>query len=385
MYGFLDILPWAKLALLSCVASIFLTGNRAIGFGAMDIMFIAFSVLVVISAVFAWDPGICISEWTTYASWVLMYFCLVSILTTPNRALLFTLFFILINFKLSQHGARSFAMRGFSFTHWGLSGSPGWFNNSGELAMQMVVIFSISWGIVSAFRDSLSGKLRWWVMVILFPGTAALTVIGSSSRGGQLALIAVVVTILLKSGHLLKSIFILAILVFAGLHLLPDEQLARFSSMGEDTTSEYRLMHWEHAIEVINKYPMTGIGYKNWPAYYYIHYNPEKLEVIHNTVLEAFSELGYPAGILFIIMIASSFIMNARSRREMKDFDDDEGKSIAAIATGLNLGLLGTCIAAFFMSVLFYPVFWMAFALTSALRHISRDKLRKPKTSVPSE
>jgi O-antigen ligase len=384
MYTFLDILPWGQLTILSCVVSVFLTGNRTIGFGAMDKMFIAFSILVVISGIFAWDPGESLLEWTTYTSWVLMYFCVVSILTTPNRVLLFTLFFVLINFKLSQHGARTFASRGFGFTGWGLSGPPGWFHNSGELSLQMVIMFSMSWSILAGLREFISGTKRWWVLLLLFPGTAALTVIGTSSRGGQIALLAVVLIIFLKGHHLLKRTLVLSLLMYIGWSLLPEEQITRFNTMGEDETSEYRLMHWENAIEVINEHPGTGIGYKNWPSYYLANYNPVKLEAIHNSVLEAFVELGYPGGTLFLIMVIASFAMNVRSRREMNNIGGVEGKSIAAIATGINLGMLGTCIAAFFMSVLFYPVFWLAFALTSAVRHISRNKVQQLKNMPAS-
>jgi putative inorganic carbon (HCO3(-)) transporter len=381
MYTFLDILPWGQLTILVCVVSTFLTGSRAIGFGAMDKMFIAFSIWVVISGIFAWDPGESWSQWTTYTSWVFMYFCVVSILTTPNRVLLFTLFFVLINFKLSQHGARTFAMRGFSFTGWGLSGSPGWFHNSGELALQMVIVFSMSWSLLAGLREFISGTKRWWILLLLFPGTAALTIIGSSSRGGQIALLAVILIVLMKGRHLFKSTLIVAMLMFIGWSVLPEEQIARFNTLGEDETSEYRLVYWEDAIEIANKHPWTGIGYRNWGAYYQTYYYSisGRAEVIHNTFLEAFVDLGYPGGILFLIMVTASFVMNARSRREMNDIGGVEGKSIAAIATGINLGMLGTCIAAFFMSVLFYPMFWLAFALTSAVRHISRNKVQQVK------
>jgi len=379
MYPVLNFLPWGQVAILAAVASIFMTRSKALGFGAMDKLFIAFSITVLFSVIFAWNVDIALKNWTTYVSWVLMYFCVVSVLTTPNRLLLFTIFFILINFKLSQHGARTFAMRGFGFARWGLSGSPGWFHNSGEFALQMVVLFSISLTLLIAFREKIESSIRWRLLLLLFPGTAALSVIGSSSRGGQLALIAVVLVFILKGKYLFRNLAALAILVVVTLYILPEEQLARFHSAGEDNTSELRLMHWQHAVEVIEKNPL-GIGYKNWIPYYSAIYQPEKLEQIHNTVLESFVELGYQGGALFLIMMLTAFVMNRRTRQEMLDIDTNEGKVIAALAAGVNLGLLGTFIAAMFMSVLFYPMFWLAFALTSALRHMSLHMQNKKKT-----
>lgn len=376
MYPVIDILPWGQLAILGAVASVFITQNKALGFGVMDMLFIVFTIIVFFSIIFAWNIDASLQAWTTYVSWMLMYFCVVSVLTTPKRILLFGIFFILINFKLSQHGARIFAMRGFSFARYGLAGSPGWFHNSGEFALQMVVLFSMSLVLLLAFREQVEKRLRWWVLLFLFPGTAALCVIGSSSRGGQLALVAVILVIGLKSKYFIRSSMILVLLSSLALYILPEEQLARFEVAGEDNTSESRLIHWEHAIDTIKHNPL-GIGYKNWTDYYYTVYQPEKLEAIHNTVLEAFVELGWPGGILFLVMMITAFVMNIRTRREMLRINTTEGNAVAALSAGVNLGLLGTLIAALFMSVLFYPMFWLAFALTSALRHVSKKTLKE--------
>jgi O-antigen ligase len=385
MYPALDIIPWGQFAILSCVASVFLTQSRAIGFGAMDKMFIVFSLIVILSAIFAWDTQASLKHWTTYTSWILMYFCIVSILTTPNRILLFTLFFILVNFKLSQHGARTFAMRGFSFSGHGLTGPPGWFRNSGEYGLQMVVIFSISLAILLALREYVKSAARWWTLIFLFPGTAAVTVLGSSTRGGQIAFLAVLMALFLKRRQLFKKLIYATVVLYIGFQLLPETQITRFTTMGDDPTSQARLVHWENAIDVIENNPL-GIGYKNWIPYYAENYNPELIQEIHNTVLQVFVELGYPGGILFLIMLIATFVMNVKTIREMNSIDRVEAKTIAALARGINLGLLGTFIAALFMSVLYYPMFWLAFSLTSALRHIALKKVKSLANSTePTE
>ena len=184
-----------------------------------------------------------------------------------------------------------------------------------------------------------------------------------------MALLAIFLILFLKGKNFLRKVlFILAI--YIGLHFLPAKQIERFNTMGDDQTSQLRLVHWENAIDVIQNNPL-GIGYYNWAHYYPTYYDVVKYEEIHNTILQAMVELGYHGGILFALMIIIAFVMNAKTIREMDRFDNYQGEILAAIARGINLGLLGSLIAALFMSVLFYPVFWLAFALTSALRHIS--------------
>ena len=164
MYPALEIIPWGQVALILCLASIFVTGSKAIRFGAMDKIFILISVVVILSIVFAWDSSVSLENWTVFASWIVLYFCVVSILTTPRRMLLFIIFFLLINFKMSQHGARTFALRGFAFTNWGLAGSPGWFQNSGELALQMVVAIAIGACLLLGLKKYIENRTRWWVL-----------------------------------------------------------------------------------------------------------------------------------------------------------------------------------------------------------------------------
>ena len=77
-------------------------------------------------------------------TWVLVYFLTISIVNTEKRMIIFLLFYFLFNFKMSQHGTISWASRGFSFAGWGLVGSPGWFRNSGEFAIQMIIFGSLA-------------------------------------------------------------------------------------------------------------------------------------------------------------------------------------------------------------------------------------------------
>ena len=53
MYPALNFLPWGQVAILAAVVSVFVTRSKALGFGAMDKLFIAFSITVLFSIIFA--------------------------------------------------------------------------------------------------------------------------------------------------------------------------------------------------------------------------------------------------------------------------------------------------------------------------------------------
>ena len=114
------------------------------------------------------------------------------------------------------------------------------------------------------------------------------------------------------------------------------------------------------------------------------NFDVERAVEIHNTPLEAFVELGVFGGLLFHLALIMALVMNGKTRRDMIGLGGKDGDTIAAVAQGISIGLVGTFVSAFFMSVLYYPMFWLAFALTSALRHISNNLLYKSET-IPVE
>jgi putative inorganic carbon (hco3(-)) transporter len=386
MYPVLNVLPWGQTSLLLLVASVVLSGLRPKALNLMDGLFLAFSAVVVVSGLSAWDPSVSWDARNTYLSWFLLYFCTRAILTSPRRMLLFWVLLALVNFKMSRHGASVFFGRGMSFSGYGISGAPGWFHNSGELALQMCVAFALTWTLIEAHRDFMT-PLRRYVLLVLFPLTAFVTVIGSSSRGGQIALVVVCVALAGRSKRALRGIAVAGLLLVVGWGMLPAEQKARFSAMGDDETSQSRLEIWEDARTIAAQHPFTGIGYGNWRPFYSTwapanseYYRPGRpLLVIHNTVLEAFVDLGVPGGALFLSMIVTALMMNHRTGRRFSD-TDAAGRSIRGMVKGLNLGIIAMVIAAQFMSVLFYPVFWLAFALTASFAVLQTSAPAAPGT-----
>ena len=144
--------------------------------------------------------------------------------------------------KMSIYGAKSWMMRGFSFTSWGLKGPPGFFENSGEFAIQMLVFFCFSLYLYFAFKDRVTGWRKWALLAA--PITAGMSVMGASSRGSQLALFVLLYLIFLHGKVSIRDLALAGVLGFVTYNILPAEQLERFQSMGEDKSSMQRMMYW---------------------------------------------------------------------------------------------------------------------------------------------
>jgi len=374
VYPALDVVPWGQLSLGACWVAVLLGGWKSRRVVLMDFLIAGFFFWVLLSSVLALHPDVSFRAWQVFAGWLILYYLIPLVVTTPRRTYLFFLFFFLVNLKMSQHGARTWVMRGFSFADWGATGSPGWFQNSGEFAMEMAGFVGISWCLLYALRRHM-GKWKFRLAVLILPGTAAASVVASSSRGGQLALLAVACVLLFFHKVRIRNVVIVASVLAMGWILLPAQQKARFQTMGEDPSSESRLTYWRASWEVAKNHPVTGIGYNNWPTYWASVLGGGRIERIHNSTLQAAAETGFPGAALFFCMIFLSFRLNAQTRRRARKMGPWK-EAYWGMATGLDAGMVGFLVASQFMSVLYYPIFWVSFGLTTAVSETSRKAVR---------
>lgn len=369
IYPALDSLPLGRIALLLTILGWALSGLSVRRVHSGDLLFAAFAVVLYLSGIFAVYPEESAVWMYVFVNWALVYVLTTAIVTTPRRMIIFLALFLLWSFKLSQFGAREFAMRGFGFTTWGIMGPQGWFQNSGELAIQMCVFVPMAVMFVWSLRDRLP---RWaiWAGMLALPGTGALTVVATSSRGGQLGLAAAVVTLILFTRHRVRGLLGGAVVLAALWSVLPDEQVERFRDAGEDETSVARMVYWEHGREIIRDHPILGIGYRNWLPYYRSEYNPRG-ELPHNILVEAGAELGLVGLAAFLALAGMTVVMNQRTRRLARG-TGEWGPFLMNTAAGLTAALVGFLVSGMFVTVLYYPYFWINFAITAALFHTTR-------------
>lgn len=380
IYPAIDVIPWSQITLLFTLVTVFFDRSVKWTSNVENKLFIIFALIVILSGIFAFRPELSWEGRNVMLSWFLAYFLVISIVNTEKRLFLFTLAYLLYSFKMSQHGFFSWAGRGFSFADWGLIGASGWFENSGEFAIQMLVFGSMSAAFVFALKDHWGRYKRWFFYFM--PFTAAMSVAGASSRGAQLALAVIAVATLLKAKAGLRVLVPLLLVSATLYYLLPDEQKQRFEVMGEDKTSVQRLEYWKFGLKVIDDHPVIGIGYHNWWQYYY-HSGEARGWAMdpHNIFIQAGAELGYMGLVCFSLMALFMFIVNARTRRIAKKLNNN---FLYYMAHGLDAGLLGYLVAGFFVTVLYYPFFWIQMAMTVAVYSVTSKLAAEKDEELPN-
>jgi putative inorganic carbon (HCO3(-)) transporter len=373
IYTWIDVLPYSQIFLALTIICAFADPSVKWVSSLGSKLIILFALVIVLSGIFAFRPGTSLENYVFFLNWFLMYFLVLSIVNTEVRLFLFLCAFFLFNLKMAQHGFITWAQRGFAFTTWGLTGSPGWFRNSGEFALEMLIFTPLVGVFVYSLKDKW-GVYKKWAMYII-PIAGAVSIIGSSSRGGQLALVAIALWLLLRSKKKLTAILVFIVIGFTLYSFLPEEQMQRFEEMGTDKTSLQRMVYWEYGLRIMNEYPVLGVGYFNWQDYLFFiepgGVGPMKInEMPHNIFVQAGAELGYTGFIIFLAMIASMFYMNNSTRNIARD----KNALFFYLSYGLDAGLVGFLAGAFFITVLYYPFFWMQLAMVATLHSVATKK-----------
>jgi O-antigen ligase len=168
---------------------------------------------------------------------------------------------------------------------------------------------------------------------------------------------------------------LLAMIVVAGslYFLLPDEQMARLSEMGDDKTSQLRLDYWNYALkEVIPDNLLIGVGYNNWVPYIFDR-EPQgigvylQIQEVHNIYLQIAAEAGIFGFFVFVLMIIMSFVTNVRTRRLARALDN---RLYYNLSYGFDAGMVGYLVAGTFVTVFYYPYFWIQIAMVVMLNNV---------------
>jgi putative inorganic carbon (hco3(-)) transporter len=142
---------------------------------------------------------------------------------------------------------------------------------------------------------------------------------------------------------------------------------------GQDNTSKQRLLYWKHGIEMIQDHPILGVGYFNFQPYFAAHYPQDALSGNAQLPHNIFIQVGTDAGLVGLGVFVMLLYRNLRSAREIRlacSSGAGEPAFAGNVAQGLAVALWGFIIAGQFVTVTYYPFFWINLALTVALANI---------------
>ena len=220
-------------------------------------------------------------------------------------------------------------------------------------------------------------------------GVVALTVltvsfVHSGSRGGFLALLAVVVFVnvgyraIALRWRLTATVLVAVVL----LGTASDRYWKQMSTITSD--SDYnrsdetgRIKIWERGIGYMLQYPVFGVGAANFNAaegrlseYAHNRHRGVRWNAAHNSYIQVGAELGVPGLLMFIGMIATAFVALRRSSRRGRAAR--AGEAAPELTQAIAAALIGFVVGAIFLSLAYSEILFTLLALAVALQKVTR-------------
>lgn len=378
IYHHLDFLPWDKIVIGLAVLAWPVDPHRRWVRDSTNIWMLLFLIVIFVSSALAVYPAISWNHWFNFVDWFVIYFVIINTVNTKERYFIFLVIFLLANFKLSFFGARTWVMRGFGFVKWGIKGPPGFFGNSSDFSSEMLMFAPIAFELALFVKPVVRRVTYWFLM--LGAVTGAMSVLGASSRGSQVALAFQGVWVAIQRKLKFKILIAIALIGALGYALLPATEKARFSTAGTDQTSVQRLDYWREGIKMIEHHPVLGVGYFNFAPVYASHAS-DKLwngtaQLPHNIFIQVGTDAGL-IGLGIFVMLIYRNLKIARNIRRACAKNERAPAFATAVARGLTLTTWGFVVAGQFNTVTYYPFLWINLALTVSLANIVNQSVEQ--------
>lgn len=259
--------------------------------------------------------------------------------------------------------------------------------NDFALAMNMVMPFAY---FMFLGADSIKKKILYLSACGLFIAAN----VASISRGGFVGLVSVIPYYFYKTPKKLLATLIITIMVGVLYLTAPATYWDRVRSIKEENiekgTGESRWYLWKHAWKVFLDHPLIGVGPGN-VSFHLTRYQAEEEVLyrrslfgrpVHSLYLTLIPEMGLVGILLFSVMLYYSHNDARKIFKKEKDLFlqreetriklDSETlimkqlRELRFISLGINGALLGYLVSGGFISVFYYPHFWILTAVMVA-------------------
>jgi putative inorganic carbon (HCO3(-)) transporter len=200
----------------------------------------------------------------------------------------------------------------------------GTFILPGELAGYLILYLPTAYAVARATRIASLRALAWCGV-----GVGALAFVMSFSRAGWMGLAAAVAFYLYATRRTAGRYALVPVL--AGVAAV----LVVFNAHHNPSENYTRLSIWQSAIEIIQRFPLTGVGVFNFASAYAIVRLPDGDPTAfhaHSVLLTIFAEMGL-VGVLAVIWVWWSFALALRDR--LREVSPGHARLAIAVAAGL--------------------------------------------------
>jgi len=267
--------------------------------------------------------------------------------------------------------------------------------NDFSLVMNMAIPFAYF-----VFLEAKSVKIKIFNLAAICTFIAAS--VASLSRGGFVGLVAVGIYCWLKTPKKILATILIAIMIGFFSFVATDKFWKEVISIREDNiekgTGYGRWYMWNCAWQMFLDHPVIGVGQDNF-RWNIQPYEPLNINVysfsragkaVHSLYFTLLPELGIIGIILFSSMICLSYnnnrfvhgldkkTLSGHTQNKINNYQREffsKHRKFTFLSNGINGALVGYMVSGIFLSVLYYPHFWLLIALNTAMQNIVQKEI----------
>ncbi|WP_198149770.1 putative O-glycosylation ligase, exosortase A system-associated [Colwellia sp. MT41] len=371
------------IAIVTIVSYLFQKNKLKTEISSITILVVIFFCWTTISSIITIsNPDRVWHEWNLFMKIIIFYLVCITTLKTKHHLNVFLWAIVLSAAYFGAGEGLKFIITAGSHKLEGIPGSR--LQDRNELAVALNASIPIAIYLYSITSNKIL-KIGLVCVIIL----NIVSIIGSSSRGGIVALIVVSGYFFLKSKRKIRVSFVMTFLVLIGSFLVSEDWLNRMNTienMGEDASMLGRFAAWKINTLIALDNPFFGAGFKAcenilvWKIYepdlntldYIIDtssYVAPFAKAAHSIYFQVLGDQGIVGFLLYIAILTSAFFKFS-SANKMENLSPD----LKYMSQMVQLSLIAFCAGGAALSIAYYDLLFALIALSHCIMYVSKKE-----------
>ena len=307
-----------------------------------------------------------------FVDYLILFYLAATLVDRPKRFQAFSIVLVAIIVFLVQQNLNRLGQE----VRVGAFAAPYFMGDGNDFAWGLAVMLPFTFYLVLVPKSILVRAIGVFGMVVALFG-----IVGTSSRGGSLGVIAAVLFYWwFMSGKKALGVAIMLVGLMGVLAFAPSSYLTRMSGLSntaEDTSAQARLTTWTASMKMAIDYPL-GVGAGNFSSAYgryylgssgRLGYASNKWYSAHSIYFRTLGEYGYLGLGLLIYLVVSTVIANMKVRARLLA-QGAEARIPVAWPSLVAMAVVAYAVCGTFLGGLSYPHLFLLCGLTVANKRI---------------
>lgn len=381
-WGFAHDFPFAQIiALVTLFSFLYYREKMIPNMSVLMWLWILFVAWTGVTTYFAIYPESAFEAWNNFMK--ISFMAMVTVVMTSDKEKLNALVWVTA-MSLGFYGLKGgiFTLLGGGVHHvWGPENS--FISDNNALALALVMGMPLL-RYLQLTTESIYVKKGLMVLMIF----TVLSILGTQSRGGFLALAAMSAFLIIKSRH--KFIFGVIVLISVPLFFtfMPQSWHDRMNSIKnykEDESAMMRINAWQYAINFSEDYPIVGGGFNSFTPETFQKYSPdpERYTGAHSIYFETMGEHGYTGLIIFVLLMLAAYRQTSQIMRKAKHYDDLLWmKDLAAM---IQVSIIGYAVAGAFLELATFDLYYVLITMVIVTNTLMLKRINGKEKSAEDE